>query len=168
MYRLVFVARRRKRGLGFILRKKESGPVQEGGRRGSEREHEEWRLGWIGATEKKRHISHASRRNEERESPTDFPRGMQIRIEISRENVKDPMRFVRVAARCECLARARAPLEIIIRNLLSRARGKAKGRSTSEGNTSSRKFMFYQWGEDQIAIIYIHSIKSRRLRSISN
>lgn len=55
----------------------------------------------MGATEKKRHISHALRRNEERENPTDFPRGMQIRIEISRENVKDPMRFVRVAARCE-------------------------------------------------------------------
>lgn len=65
--------------------------------------------GWVavgeGATEKKRHISHASRRNQERENPTDFPRGMQIRIEISRENVKDPMRFVRVAARCECRAR---------------------------------------------------------------
>lgn len=81
---------------------------------------------WIGATEKKRHISHASRRNEERENPTDFPRGMQIRIEISRENVKDPMRFVRVAARCERLARARTPLEIIIRSLLSRARGKGR------------------------------------------
>lgn len=48
------------------------------------------------------------------ESPTDFPRGMQIRIEISRENVKDPMRFVRVVARCEF---AHTPLDIIISSL---------------------------------------------------
>lgn len=127
-------------------------------------------MGWAdrGNGKEAAHFSCLTAERGEREDPTDFPRGMQIRIEISRENVKDPMRFVRVAARCERLARARAPLEIIIRSLLSRARG--KGRRASEGNTSLRKFMFYQWGggEDQIAIIYIHSIKSRRLRSISN
>lgn len=52
------------------------------------------------------HFSCLTGRNGERENPTDFPRGMQIRIEISRENVKDPMRFVRVAARVANVARA--------------------------------------------------------------
>lgn len=78
-------------------------------RGGGKRETES---GWERVTGKE--AAHFSCLSAERgESPTDFPRGMQIRIEISRENVKDPMRFVRVVARCE-FAGARTPLEIII------------------------------------------------------
>jgi len=45
MYRLVFVARRRKRGFRFILRKKESGPVTKGRERESAKK-EGWMGGW--------------------------------------------------------------------------------------------------------------------------
>lgn len=46
MYRLVFVARRRKRGFRFILRKKESGRLRKG-REMSEKESARKKGGWV-------------------------------------------------------------------------------------------------------------------------
>lgn len=86
MYRLVFRgSRRRKRGFGFIWRKKERPGQGDEGKEARRREN-------IGESREKEaaHFSCFPAERERRESPTDFPWGMQIRIEISRENVKGP------------------------------------------------------------------------------
>jgi len=67
MYRLVFVARRRKRGFGFILRKKESGPVYEREEDEGERKRSEWVDG--GSGKEAAHFSCLTAERGKRENP---------------------------------------------------------------------------------------------------